>query len=226
MLTGETPSPREVENVAQRVLGLERTALRRAWGVLYAVAAVELTVGGIFPVVIHELGFSAWYTTPIGIVVSAAGSLVGLATVLWIFRRVYALRFVRNVITGSLFAKAIRPLPALAIFAIAYAALIAIIEFYPSDFYTILFGSGVAGIPWFYYALKVTFPDGLPREGIVTLAASGVESIGILITYESAFATDALLYLLLWGGMVLVLSLAFVSSRLVKAPAGPGVDEN
>ena len=40
MLTGETANPREVESVAKQVLALERTALRRAWGVLYAVAAV------------------------------------------------------------------------------------------------------------------------------------------------------------------------------------------
>jgi hypothetical protein len=163
MLEGEVATPPEIESVAQKVLGIERATFRRAWGVRYAVAAVLVFVEGIMPVVIFELGLSAWYTISIGFVLSIAVSLLALMTAVRIVRRVYALRFVRKAITGSLWVRAIRPLPALIIFVLAYSALIATAEFFPGDFYTILYGAEVAGLPWAYFFLKVTFPEGLPR---------------------------------------------------------------
>ena len=221
MLEGEVATPNEVRDVAQRVLGIERTILRRAWGILYAVAAIEVVGQGVVPLSIYLLGFTSPIAYTIYLALSTAVSLLALATIVWIFRRIFALRFVRGAISGSLWAKALRPLPAVTIFAVLYAGIVAVAGLFPQDFYTVLFLADVAGLPWFYYGLKVTFPEGLPLEGKITLVASGITSIGQLVIYDSVFVTDAFAYLSLWIGCSVVLVLAFVHTRSATLPEPP-----
>lgn len=113
----------------------------------------------------------------------------------------------------------------MAIVAVIWVSLIAAAKFLTADFYTILFGLGVANIPVFYFMLKVTFPEGFPPEGLVSFVASSIYTIGIFVTYESVFATDILPYFALWGGLCIVLVLAFVHSRSVKIPEAKEVTE-
>jgi hypothetical protein len=160
MREDEIPTLQEVKSIAQKVLELERTVLRRAWGILYAVGAIGIFLEAIVPLAAHVLGFTAQYDTLIISAVSTAASLLGLVTSVWILRRVYALRFIRRSITKSIWVKLYRPLPAFAIFALVYVGLIATVKFLTSDFYTILFGLDVATLPVFYFTLKVTFPEG------------------------------------------------------------------
>jgi hypothetical protein len=226
MRENEIASLREVKSIAQTVLELERTVLRRAWGILYAVAAMELLAEGILPLAFYELGFRAWYDLQIYSAVGTAAGLLGLVTSVWILRRVYALRFIRRSISESIWVKVIsRPLLALAIFALVYVGLIAALKFLTSDFYTILFGLEVATIPSGYCTLKVTFPEGLPREGLAVFVAYSISSIGIFVTYESVFATDILPYFAFWVGLCVVFVLAFVHSRSVKIPEAKEVTE-
>jgi hypothetical protein len=225
MREDEIATLQEVKSIAQNVLELERTVLRRAWGILYAVGAMEIFLDAIVPLAAHELGFTAQYDTQIISAVSTATSLLGLVTSVWILRRVYALRFIRRSITESIWVKIYRPLPAFAIFALGYVVLIATLKFLTSDFYTILFGLDVATLPVFYFTLKVTFPEGFPSEGLAAFVASSISSIGIFITYESVFATDIVPYFAFWGGLCLVLVLAFVHSRSVKIPEAKEVTE-
>ena len=226
MRENEIASLQEVKSIAQKVLELERTVLRRAWGILYAVAAMAILAEAILPLAFYELGFTAGYDLQIYSVVGTAAGLLGFATSVWILRRVYALRFIRRSITDSPWVKAFsRPLPALAILALGYVGLIAALRFLTSDYYTILFGLDVASIPVFYFMLKVTFPEGFPSEGLVAFVASSISSIGIFLTYESVFATDIIPYFVFWGGLCLVFVIAFVHSRSVKIPEAKEVME-
>jgi hypothetical protein len=226
MREDEIATLQEVKSIAQKVLELERTVLRRAWGVLYAVAAMAILAEAILPLAFYELGFTAGYDLQIYSVVGTATGLLGFATSVWILRRVYALRFIRRSITESLWVKVIiRPLPALAIFALVYVGLIAATRFLTSDVYTILFGLDVATIPSFYFTLKVTFPEEFPSEGLAAFAAYSISAIGIFVTYESAFATSILPYFAFWGGLCLVFVLAFIHARSVKIPEAKEVTE-
>jgi hypothetical protein len=219
MREDEIATLQEVKSIAQKVLELERTVLRRAWGILYAVAAMEILTEAILPLAVYELGFRAWYDMQIYSAVGTAASLLGFVTSVWILRRVYALRFIRRCISESLWVKWIsRPLSAFAIFALGCVGLVAALKFLTSDYYTILFGLDVATLPVFYFMLKVTFPEGLPIEGLASFTACSISSIGIFVTYESVFATDIVPYFAFWGGLCLVFVLAFVHSRSVKIP--------
>jgi hypothetical protein len=213
MLDREIATLKDVEAVASRVLEIERAILRRAMGVVYLLGAVVILVEGVFPVAVYDLGFSSVYTFWLVLTVNTVTSLSEIVAAVWIFRRVLALRIVRRAIRESFWAKTIRPLPALVGFALFYGALIAVLEFLTPDFYTILFGLEVAGIPMFYYGLKITFPEGLPVEGKASLLAYSIASIGVFATYSSIFVGDAFLYLLLWTGESIVFILAFVLSR-------------
>lgn len=225
MIDDATVSPQEVRSIAERVLAIERAILRRAWGIMFGIAALDLFIRLLLPVASYAIGFSALeYGFWTNIAVQTIVPLLALFVVVWIFRRVYALRFVRKSITGSFWIRMIRPIPALLIFSLAYAGLIVVLIFLPSDFVTILFGLAVAQIPTFYYFMKVCFPEGLPPEGIASLLGYSFAAIGTFLVTLSPLVSDPYPYLFLWGISTAVFLLAFVQTRFVKLPTPQGED--
>jgi len=219
-------SPEEAKSIARRVLAIERVVLRRAWGWAYAVAAAELFLRLLLPVSAYELGLSGVVSITGSLVFQGVIALAGFAVWIWVFRRVYALRFVRRSILGSFWTLGfwtwgLRPLLALLLFALAYAGLIAALTFFLPNFATILFGLAAASTPVFYYSLKVSFPEGLPREGIATLLAFGGVAIATVFVTISPLAGNFIPYLVLWGFAFLVFLFAFLHTRSVRLPEPP-----
>lgn len=215
-------SPQEVRSIAQRVLTIERAILRRTWGIIFGIVALELLVRLILPVASYVLGFLPLvYGFWVNVAINTIVPVLALFVFVWIFRRVYALRFVRKSITGSFWIRMIRPIPALVIFALAYAGLIAVLVFLPNDFVSILFGLDVAQIPPFYYFLKVCFPEGLPGEAVASLLGYSFAAIGTFLVTLSSLVTDPYPYLFLWGTSTVVFLFAFVQTRFVKLPELP-----
>jgi hypothetical protein len=221
MIEDSTITAEEVKTVAQKVLAIERVVLRRAWGLAYAVATAELLLRFLLPVSAYELGLSAVFSVVGNLVFSAAIALAGFAVTIWILRRIYALRFVRKSILGSFWSWALRPLPALVIFVLAYAALFAVITFFGPNGATVLFLFLAAGTPGFYYPLKISFPERLPSEGLACLFAYGVATIATVIITISPLAVNFVPYLAIWGALTLVFFLAFLYTRSLKLPAPP-----
>lgn len=209
----------EVRSVAQKVLEVERVILRRAWGIMFGVAALELFVRLLLPVGSYVVGFSPLvYGFWTNVVIQTAASLLGLFVAVWIFRRVYALRFVRKSIIGSFWFRMMRPIQAILIFALAYAGVIAALVFLLNDFVAILFGLDAASILPFYFFMKVCFPEGLPREGVASLIGYSFAAIGTFLVTLSSLVGDPYAYLLLWGVATVVFLVAFVQTRFVKLP--------
>jgi hypothetical protein len=191
---------------------------------MFGFVALELFVRLLLPVASYVLGFSALvYGFWVNLAVQTIVPLLALLVVVWIFRRVFALRFVRKSIRGSFWTRMIRPIPALLIFGLAYAGIIAALVFLPNDFVTILFGLAVAQIPSFYYIMKVTFPEGLPREGIASLFGYSFAAIGTFLVTLTTLVSNPYPYLFLWGVSTVVFLFAFVYTRFVKLPELPPV---
>ena len=141
-------TPQEVRNIAQRVLAIERIILRRAFGIMFGIGALELFVRLLLPVASYVLGYSALvYGFWVNLAVQTIVPLLALLVVVRIFRRVFALRFVRKSISGSFWTRLVRPFPALLIFGFGFAGIIAVLVFLPNNFVAILFGLAVAQIP-------------------------------------------------------------------------------
>jgi hypothetical protein len=218
----EMVSPQEVRSVARQVLEIERTILRRAWGLMFGIAAFELFVRLLLPVASYVIGFSPLvYGFWTNIAIQTIVPLLAIFIVIWIFRRVYALRFLRKSISGSFWFRMMRPIPAILIFVLAYAGIIAALEFLPNNFVTILFGLDVANIPPFYYFMKVCFPEGLPREGVVSLLGFSFAAIGTFVVTLTTLVSDPYAYLFLWGVSTVLFLFAFVYTRFVKLPELP-----
>lgn len=215
-------SPQQVRNIAQRVLAIERVLLRRTWGIAFGIAAFELFVRLLLPVANSVIGFAAllsgfWAT----IVLSVIVPLFALFVTVWIFRRVYALRFVRKSISGSFWSRMIRPIPAILIFALGYSGIFAVLVLLPNYFVTILFGTVVANVVPFYYFMKVCFPEGLPRESVASLLGYSFAAIGTFLLTLTPLVSDPYPYLFLWSVPTIVFLFAFVHTRFLKLPEIP-----
>ncbi len=99
--------------------------------------------------------------------------------------------------------------------------MIAALTFLPSNFATILFGLAAAQTPLFYYSLKISFPEGLPREGVAALLAFGGAAIATVFVTISPLVSNFIPYLALWGFASIVLLLAFLYTRSVRLPEPP-----
>jgi hypothetical protein len=54
-------SPEHIKYVAERALVIERYILKRAWGLCYAVAALETGLTAFLPVILQASGFISGY---------------------------------------------------------------------------------------------------------------------------------------------------------------------
>ena len=225
MIDDAMVSPQEVRIIAERVLAVERIVLRRAWGVMFGIVAFELFIRLLVPVASYVIGFSPLvYGFWTNVAVQTIVPLFAIFVMIRIFRRVYALRFVRKSISGSFWFRMMRPTPAILIFALAYAGIIAALVFLPSNFVSILFGLDVGSILPFYYFMKVCFPEGLPLEEIASLFGFSFAAIGTFLVTLTPLVSDPYPYLFLWGVSTVVFLFAFVYSRFVKLPEPPAED--
>ena len=129
-----------------------------------------------------------------------------------IFRRVYALRFVRKSISGSFWFRMMRPTPPILIFVLAYTGIIALLVLLPNYFISILFGLNVANILPFYYFMKACFPEALPQEGVASLLGFSFVAVGTFLVTLSSLVSNPYPYLFLWSVSTVIFLLAFSNS--------------
>jgi hypothetical protein len=219
MVEDRTVSAEQVKQVTERALQIENYMLRRAWGLCYLVLAVEIALITLLPLVFSSVGLPADYTLAVRLAVNTTISSIGLAVISWIFRKVYNAMKVRREITDSIWGKRGRPRWAAAILLLYYIPILAAIVFFRPIGSIVLYILLAAASPSFYYALKVTFPDRIPREGIA-----------VLITYTACAVTNLVLFLsnahyaaypLTWAAMIIVSAVASVVAYTKKPPHPP-----
>jgi hypothetical protein len=216
----ENISPEQIRRVAQRALIIERYILRRAWGLCYAVAGVEIALTAFLPLIFRALGIASDNHLTVSIGVNSAVSLAGLALVAWILKKAYDAMLIRREIAESIWTRVFRRPARLAlVWAAYYVPIVAAIFFLRPDALAIEFGLLVtSGLP-FYFVLKFSFPEQLPREGVAVLAT-------FFICALSSFATSILnarpvFYIVIWVAMIAVYLWAFAYARTQKSSHPP-----
>ncbi len=216
MFEDSTVSPEEIRKIAERALALQRYILRRVWGLFYAICAMELSAVLLLPRIIQLLGFSANYGLAAQVAVNISVNIVGSAITLWVFKKVYDTLPIRQAIAKTRWVKTMRPAWALLIGITYYALTIAVTLFLRPNAATIMFALQATTIPFLYYGLKASFPEGLPLEGIAVFlfySTSITASLAI-----SLLGTRPALYGLFWGLTAIVFILASLRARSEKPP--------
>lgn len=219
MVEDRTVSPQQVKHVTERALQIENYMLRRAWGLCYAVLAAEIALITLLPLLFEAVGLSVDYSFTARLAVNTAISLTGLFLIAWVFRKVYNAIRVRRIITDAIWGKRRRPRWAAAIWLLYYLPILAAIIFFRPVGALVLYVLLAASAPSFYYALKISFPERIPREGIA-----------VIITYTACAVTNLVLFLsnahyaaypLAWAAMVVVSAAASAVAYKQKPPHPP-----
>jgi hypothetical protein len=169
-----------VKHIAQRALDIERYILRRAWGTCYAIVASEILLTAFLPVLFGAAGLASEYGFAVRLIVNTVISLAGVAVAFWIFKKAYNAMLVRREITDSVWSKILRPWRIALVWLAYYAPIVIAIFFLRQYALVVLFGFLAAQTFPFFFALKFSFPEKLPREGIAVLAAFLVCMLGNL----------------------------------------------
>ncbi len=219
MVEDRQVSPRQVKQVTERALQIERYILRRAWGLCYAVVAVEIALITLLPPLFVAVGLSADYSFTARLAVNTAISITGIAVVSWIFKKAYDAMQVRREITDSLWVKLLRPGWAAAVWLIYYLPIVAAIVFLRPIGSVLLFVLLAASAPSFFYALKFSFPERIPREGIAVSVTFTICSVINLILFLTSAHYAA--YLSIWAVMIAISLAAAAVAYRQKPPYTP-----
>ena len=215
----KTVSHLQVKLIAQRALDIERYILRRAWGICYAIVAAEILLTAFLPVLFGAAGLSSEYGFAARIIVNTAISLAGVAVASWIFKKAYDAMLMRREIADSVWAKMLRPWWIALSWLAYYVPIVVAIVFLRQYALAVLFGFLAAQTFPFFFALKISFPEQLPREGIAVLASFLVCMLGNLTLSLSRAPLAA--YLVVLGGLSAVFLSAAVYVYRQKPPNPP-----
>jgi hypothetical protein len=208
-------SSEQVKQIAKRALVLEQYLLRRAWGLGYAVAAAEIALIILFDILFVRL--SPDYELIVPLAFNTAVSISGAAVITWVFKKAYDAMVVRREIVDSVWAKLLRP-SWVAVLWLAYYLPVAIAVIFLRPIAGIaLYGLLATTVGPFYFALKVSFPERLPREGIAVLTAFAICALGNL----TIFLLKGTAAPLLWIFMIAVSLIATAYAYRQKPPNPP-----
>ncbi len=178
MVEDKAVSQEQVRQIAKRALILEQYILRRAWGLCYAVLATEISLILLFDILFHNL--SSDYNLFVPLVFNTSVSIFGVAVATWVFKKAYDAMLVRREIADSIWAKLFRPSWVAVLWLAYYLPIIVAIIFLRPIAVVVLYGVLATSVGPFYFSLKVSFPERLPREGIAVLATYAFCALGNL----------------------------------------------
>ncbi len=216
MAEGTLGSPLEIKQIAEQALSIQKHLLRRAWGVLYATYAVSMFVAVFGEPLIGATGLAAEFTIAERVAVAMTASGAALAVTLWAFRRVRDTVEIRSIVTEGKWSRVLRYSVLVPIWVAIYAVLILGLSFFGSYETLLILMVYTAFWGFLCYALRLSFPDTLPIEGIVAISSFGIAIAGSALTTLSL--SVAPLSGLLWGVSVVVWVLSAVYARTRRLP--------
>jgi hypothetical protein len=213
-------SQEQVKRAAERALVIERYILRRAWGLCYAILGVEIALTLFLPFIFRALGIALGNLLAIDIGINLAVSLAALALVAWILKKAYGAMLIRREISESIWTRIYRhPLRLAFVWLTYYVPIVAAFFFLRPEALAIEFGLIAMSVLPFYFVLKVSFPEQLPREGVAVLATLFVCSLGSFAA--SILKAHPVFYIVFWVAMIAVSLWAFAYARTQKPPNPP-----
>lgn len=215
MAEDKTVSREQVKQIAQKALAIERYILRRAWGLCYAVLAAEIALILSFDILFHRL--SPDYHLIVPLAFNTSVSIFGAAVAAWVFKKAYAAMLVRREIADSVWAKLLRPSWVAVLWLAYYLPVVSAIIFLRPITAIVLYGVLATSVGPFYFSLKVSFPERLPREGIAVLATFAFCALGNL----TVFLLKGTVAPSLWILMIAVSAVASAYAYRQKPPNPP-----
>lgn len=209
MVEDRAVSSEQVKKIAQKALDIERYILRRAWGLCYAVFAVEIALILSFDILYSIVRGSSVYNLIVPIAFNTSVSIFGAAVVAWVFKKAYDAMLVRRDIVDSVWAKLLRPSWAAVVWVIYYLPVFTAIVFLRPIAGDVLYGILAASVGPFYFSLKVSFPERLPREGIAVLATFAFCALGNLTVFLLRGTPAPLLWVLLIAVLLIAAAYAY-----------------
>ncbi len=220
MAEDKAVSSDQVKQVTQKALVIERYILRRAWGLCYAVLATEMALILLFDILFYRL--SSDYNLFVPLAFNTSVSIFGVAVVTWVFKKAYDAMLVRREIADSIWAKLLRPSWVAVLWIAYYLPIIIAIIFLRPIAAIVLYGGIATSVGPFYFSLKISFPERLPREGIAVLAAFAFCALGNL----TVFLLKGTVVPLLWVLMIAVSAVASAYAYRQKPPNPPEDDSD
>ncbi len=222
MVEDNNLSPADIRRTADQALNLQAYVLRRAWGLVYGITSAIIAVVLFLPVLARAVGLSEAYGLLPRVLVNTSVSLVGSAVEIWVFKRILDTSRVTRAVRGSLWAKTMQPVAALALFGICIAVIFGAFVFLRPEFLVLVFALQAAVVPTFYLGLRVSFPSRLPGESVVALGVYLLAALGSLAI--SLLSASPAGYGLLWMVALAGFLLACVRARSARPPTPPEVD--
>jgi hypothetical protein len=207
-------SPEHIKQVAQRALIIERYILERAWGLCYAIAALETGLSVFLPVILQAAGFISSYGLVARVGVNLSVSILGMAVAIRVFKKAYDAMLVRGEIATSFWARMLKPWRSAVIWVIYVAPILAALFLLRPHVLAFLFGVLFATVFPFFFGLKVSFPEGIPKEGTFVLVSYALSTSGSLVL--SLLSFNYAIYLAIWAVMVAVFLSASLYARTRK----------
>ena len=211
-------SPLEIKEIAERALQVQRYLLRRAWGVLYATYSVSIFLALFSSAGAYALGLAAEYKLAEHVAVDVLASGAALMVTLRAFRRISDTAEIRSFVFDGKWATVLRYRVMVPIWVAANATILLSMVLF-TDRVGLLVLALYAGFWGFlYYALRLSFPERLPREGTAALTSFGVAIAGsILLLLSVSVSVEVVkVYGLLWGATVAVWAASAVYARTRK----------
>lgn len=202
----------ELVRAARRALAFQRYIFKKAWGIYYAVWALTFAVYFFLPSLLGMFGLSPnlgndYALVAIDLAVSTlAGAISGR-----IVERARKASFIRGVV------KSVSPFVTHKTWfacgmVVYFSLIIASAVFFRAQLLSIVFALATVGIFLFYYALKSSFVENLPFEGIVAIITFGFATTSSLLISFTTFGY--LFYPSVWAATIFVWIGAAVYSRL------------
>ncbi len=205
----EAVSSEQVKQIARKALAIERYILRRAWGLCYAVAATEIALILLFDVLFAIARPSSGYGLIVPLAFNTSVSIVGVAVITWVFKKAYDAMVVRREVVDSVWAKLLRPSRVAVLWLAYYLPVIIAIVFLRPIAGIVYFGLLTTSVGPFYFTLKVSFPERLPREGIAVLATFAFCALGNLTVFLLKGAAAPLLWIIMVAIFIIASAYAY-----------------
>jgi hypothetical protein len=138
-----------------------------------------------------------------------------VVVILLSFRRIRDTAEIRSIVTVSKWNKALGYKYIVSIWVAIYAFVFASVIFIGAASSVLFLGIYVAVWGYLYYALRLSFPHGLPSEGIAALSSYGIAVVGSIVIVLF-FPEIASIIDILWGANILVWITAAVYSRALR----------
>jgi len=214
MSDGETPSPVEIREITDRALRIQRFLLRRAWGVVYAALSISMFMTVFGTPIAARLGLPEFAIVSL-IIVHVLPSGAAVVVILLSFRRIRDTAEIRSIVTVSKWNKALGYKYIVSIWVAIYAIVFASVIFTGAASSLLLLVIYVATWGYLNYALRLSFPRGLPPEGIAALSSFGIAVVGSIVVVLFFPEIASIIYIL-WGANILVWITAAVYSRALR----------